>query len=209
MYLIAPVMTRTTTHEIPGGVQVITPDSLNLVTPYVLYEQRDWFEDEIAFLRRLLQPGQRAIDIGANYGVYTLSIAKAVGPTGAVWAFEPTSSTAAFLAQSIAANHFTQVVLERSALSGECGTAQLTIHNSPNSIPWHGASRLETPARRFRWSLSTTAWNGMVGKHRLRQNRCRGRGGQHYRWRAALLCQLLPLDSLRNQSQLTNCTWTW
>jgi protein O-GlcNAc transferase len=124
-------MTTTTTHEIPGGVQVVTPDTLNLVTPYVLYEQRDWFEDEIAFLRRLLQPGQRAIDIGASYGVYTLSIAKAVGPAGAVWAFEPTSSTAAFLAQSIAANHFTQVVLERSALSGECGTAELTIHNSP------------------------------------------------------------------------------
>jgi FkbM family methyltransferase len=124
-------MTRTTTHEIPGGVQVVTPDSLNLVTPYVLYEQKDWFEDEIVFLRRLLQPGQRAIDIGANYGVYTLSIAKAVGPTGAVWAFEPTSSTAAFLAQGIAANHFTQVVLERSALSGECGTAELTIHSSP------------------------------------------------------------------------------
>ena len=124
-------MTRTTTHEITGGVKVVTPDSLNLITPYVLYEQHDWFEDEIAFLRRALQPGQQAIDIGANYGVYTLSIAKTVGSTGAVWAFEPTSSTAAFLAQGIAANHFTQVVLERSALSGECGTAQLTINDSP------------------------------------------------------------------------------
>ncbi len=124
-------MTRTTTHEITGGVKVVTPDALHLITPYVLYEQQDWFEDEIAFLRRALQPGQQAIDIGANYGVYTLSIAKTVGPTGAVWAFEPTSSTAAFLAQSIAANAFSQVVLERSALSRECGTAQLTINDSP------------------------------------------------------------------------------
>ena len=124
-------MTRTTTHEITGGVKVVTPDALNLITPYVLYEQQDWFEDEIHFLRRALQPGQQAIDIGANYGVYTLSIAKTVGPTGAVWAFEPTSSTAAFLAQGIAANHFTQVVLEPSALSSKCGTAQLTINSSP------------------------------------------------------------------------------
>jgi len=124
-------MTRTLTHEMTDGVRVVTPDSLNLITPYVLGEQQDWFEDEIAFLRRSLQPGQRAIDIGANYGVYTLSIAKAVGPTGTVWAFEPTSSTAAFLAQGIAANHFTQVVLEQSALSRECGTAQLTINASP------------------------------------------------------------------------------
>ena len=82
-------MTRTSTLEIAGGARVVTPDSVNLITPYVLYEQQDWFEDEIGFLRRLLLPGQQAIDVGANYGVYTLSIAKVIGPTGTVWAFEP------------------------------------------------------------------------------------------------------------------------
>jgi FkbM family methyltransferase len=123
-------MTRISTLEMVGGARVVTPDSVNLITPYVLYEQQDWFEDEIGFLRRTLLPGQRAIDIGANYGVYTLSIAKVVGPTGTVWAFEPASSTAAFLAQGIAANNFTQVVLERSALSRNCGTAQLTVNEN-------------------------------------------------------------------------------
>ena len=123
-------MTRTSTLEITGGTRVVTPDSVNLITPYVLYEQQDWFEDEIGFLRRFLLPGQQAIDVGANYGVYTLSVAKAVGPTGAVWAFEPASSTAAFLAQGIAANNFTHVVLERSALSRECGTGQLAINDN-------------------------------------------------------------------------------
>jgi FkbM family methyltransferase len=123
-------MIRTSTLEIAGGARVVTPDSVNLITPYVLYEQQDWFEDEIGFLRRLLQPGQQAIDVGANYGVYTLSIAKVIGPTGTVWAFEPASSTAAFLAQGIAANNFTQVVLERSALSRDCGTAQLTVNDN-------------------------------------------------------------------------------
>ena len=123
-------MTRTSTLEIAGGARVVTPDSVNLITPYVLYEQQDWFEDEIGFLRRLLLPGQQAIDVGANYGVYTLSIARVIGPTGTVWAFEPASSTAAFLEQGIAANNFTQVVLERSALSRDCGTAQLTVNDN-------------------------------------------------------------------------------
>ena len=124
-------MTRTRTFEITGGARIVTPDSLNLVTPYVLFEQEDWFEEEIGFLRSFLQPGQYAIDVGANYGIYTLSIAKAVGPTGAVWAFEPASSTAAFLEQGIAANPFTRVILERSALSRECGSAQLTLNDDP------------------------------------------------------------------------------
>jgi hypothetical protein len=120
---MSSIATPTRTFEIAGGARIVTPDSMSLVTPYVLYEQQDWFEEEIGFLRSFLQPGCRAIDIGANYGIYTLSIAKAVGPTGAVWAFEPASSTAAFLEQGIAANGFQQVTLERSAVSCECGTA--------------------------------------------------------------------------------------
>jgi len=121
---------RTRTLEIAGGVQVVVPDSLNLLTPYVLFEQRDWFEDEIGFVRRLLRPGQRTIDIGANYGVYALTMAKIVGPTGAVWAFEPASSTAALLAQGVAANNFSQVVVECSAISSACGTARLSLNDN-------------------------------------------------------------------------------
>ena len=112
------------------GVRIVVPDSLDLITPYVLCEQQDWFEDEIKFLRHLLQPGQKIIDIGANYGVYTLSMAKTVGPTGRVWSFEPTSSTASLLAEGIAANGFAQITLERSALSSASGTAQLSLNQN-------------------------------------------------------------------------------
>lgn len=113
---------------IADGVQVVVPNSLDLLTPYVLIEQQDWFEDEIKFLRRLLEPGQKVIDIGANYGVYTLSMAKTVGPAGQVWAFEPASSTARLLAAGIAINQFSQVILDHRALSRASGTAQLSLH---------------------------------------------------------------------------------
>ncbi len=60
---------RTRTLEISGSVHIVVPDSLNLLTPYVLFEQRDWFEDEIGFVRRLLQPWTTDHrDIGANFG---------------------------------------------------------------------------------------------------------------------------------------------
>lgn len=133
-------MTPTATLTLVDGTRIVVPDSLELITPYVLREQHDWFEDEIKFLRRLLQSGQNAIDIGANYGVYTLSIAQAVGPTGRVWAFEPASSTASLLAQGIAANGFAQVVLEQSAVSSTSGTAQLSINrDSELNALTHGA----------------------------------------------------------------------
>src|SRR5512145_3343913 len=116
-------MHPTTTVTLVDGVRVVVPDTLDLITPYVLQEQQDWFEDEIRFLRRLLQPGQKVIDIGANYGVYTLSMAHVVGPEGRVWAFEPATNTARLLAEGIASNGFSQVILEPSALSNACGTA--------------------------------------------------------------------------------------
>ncbi|MEF8699914.1 MAG: FkbM family methyltransferase [Candidatus Accumulibacter sp. UW20] len=131
----------TATFTLVDGVRIVVPDSLDLITPYVLCEQEDWFEDEIRFLRRLLQPGQKVIDIGANFGVYALCMAKCVQPTGHVWAFEPTSSTALLLAEGIAANGFTQVTLVQSALSSVSGTAQLSLNPNPelNSLV-HGAT---------------------------------------------------------------------
>ncbi len=110
------------------GVRIVVPDSLDLITSYVLREQQDFFEDELPFVRRLLQPGQKVIDIGANYGTYTLPMAQKVGANGHVWAFEPSSSTAQFLAQGIAANGFTQVTLVQKAVSSAPGSAQLTLH---------------------------------------------------------------------------------
>jgi protein O-GlcNAc transferase len=123
-------MKSTTTIAQVDGVRVIVPDSLNLITTYVLREQKDWFEDEIKFLREVIQPGHRVIDIGANYGVYTLTMAKLVGPAGYVCAFEPATITASQLRASITANNFNHVVVEQKALSRKKGTAQLSLNDN-------------------------------------------------------------------------------
>ena len=121
-------MSAITTLSLIDGVQIVVPNSLDHITPYVLQEQLDWFEEEVKFLRKLLRSGGRAIDIGANHGVYALCIAKIIGPTGRIWAFEPASSTSELLEKSIAANGFTQVELVRRALSSNSGSAQLSLN---------------------------------------------------------------------------------
>lgn len=121
----------TTTITQADGVHLILPDTLNIITPYVLMEQEDWFEDELRFLRRVVEPGQQVIDIGANYGVYALSLAKAVGDQGRVWAFEPATATAALLARSATVNGFAQLTVRQAAVSSEAGTASLALQASP------------------------------------------------------------------------------
>jgi len=117
--------------KICNDVIVRVPNSCQLMTPYVLQEQQDWFEDEIKFLRTFIKPGMNVIDIGANYGVYTLSIAKLIGDSGKIWAFEPTSATAEYLEKSINDNNFNNITLIKAGLSDRIGKARL--FTSPNA----------------------------------------------------------------------------
>ncbi len=116
------------TLTLKDDVRICVPDSIELLTPYVLQEQNDWFESEIDFLRRLARPGMQIIDIGANYGVYTLALAKRIQPHGRIWAFEPASNTAAYLHRSLAANQYDHVALIRAALSDRPGQAAFELN---------------------------------------------------------------------------------
>lgn len=103
--------------NLAGVATIRVPASLDVMTRYVVEEQDDWFEDEIRFVRKLLLPGQHVIDVGANYGVYTLSMAAAVGHSGKVCSFEPDPTTARWLRESVELNGFKQVEIIESAVS--------------------------------------------------------------------------------------------
>jgi protein O-GlcNAc transferase len=131
-----------TTFTIPGGASVVVPDNPRLMTPFVLEEQGDWFENEIHFIRRWLKPGMAVVDVGANYGLYTLTCAQLVGPAGRVWSYEPASLPRSFLSESIVKNGLAQVQVVGRALSDHEGTARLGIASNAelNSLNETGQS---------------------------------------------------------------------
>jgi len=108
-----------------SGLKVCVPATLGCVSTYILLEQEAWFEKEAQFVERLVEPGDTAVDIGANYGVYALALARAVGPDGQVFAYEPSAQTAAYLAESKKLNAAASLVIEQRALSDTEGWAQL------------------------------------------------------------------------------------
>lgn len=87
--------------NVRGGARMSVPEDLDNLTTYILLEQEDWFEDEIRFVRRWLSPGMHAVDIGASLGVYTATMAQAVGRDGRIWAFEPTPQSADLLQRTL------------------------------------------------------------------------------------------------------------
>lgn len=111
--------------EGPGGARLFVDLSDHVIGLSIV---RDQYEaEEIAFARRMLRPGDTAIDVGAHIGFFTMHMASAVGPSGRVYAFEPLPANAALLERSIAENRFEdRVSVGRAAVGAASGEATLT-----------------------------------------------------------------------------------
>ena len=71
---------------------------------------------ETHFIKSNLNEGMTFVDIGANIGWFTLIAAKAVGPKGRVYAFEPRTYLYKYLLKSIKLNNFDWVKAYNYAL---------------------------------------------------------------------------------------------
>jgi FkbM family methyltransferase len=83
------------------------------------------FETEL--ILSLTGKGDTVLDIGANIGYYTLLLARKVGPTGQVYAFEPDEENFALLKRNVEVNGYTNVVLEKKAVADRTGPATLFL----------------------------------------------------------------------------------
>ncbi|WP_019501416.1 FkbM family methyltransferase [Pseudanabaena sp. PCC 6802] len=107
-------------------VMAVEP-SFNSIVTSVLVSEGDWFEYEMEFWRKWIQPGMTIIDVGANAGVYTFSAARAVGSTGRVFAIEPFSKCVRYLNETRSINRLDWVKICPGAASDRNGTAKLSL----------------------------------------------------------------------------------
>ena len=64
-----------------------------------------------------VKDGDNVIDLGANIGYFTLILAKLVGPTGKVFAFEPDPRNLALLKKNVEYNNYKNVIIVPKAVS--------------------------------------------------------------------------------------------
>ncbi len=65
------------------------------------------------------------VDIGANIGLFTLTAARVIGPTGHVYAFEPGNDNCAYLRKNIEQNGYKNVTVIEKAVTDKTGTCTL------------------------------------------------------------------------------------
>jgi FkbM family methyltransferase len=110
------------------GISLAVEASLRSIVTIVLLAEGDWFEAEMEFWRKQIQPGMTVIDVGANVGVYTFSAAQQVGSSGRVVAIEPFSGCVQCLQETRRINEMDWVTICAGAASDRSGTARLSLH---------------------------------------------------------------------------------
>jgi FkbM family methyltransferase len=80
-----------------------------------------------SFLLTALKPGMIFFDVGANVGLFAISVAKKLGGKG-VFAFEPCSSTYGLLKQNLLLNRLADVNVAQIALGDSVGEGVLQIN---------------------------------------------------------------------------------
>ncbi len=70
------------------------------VTPWIR-RHATWEQDVLRYLGSVVRPGMTVVDVGANVGFHTVSLARLVGPAGRVYAFEPLEPTLQLLTANL------------------------------------------------------------------------------------------------------------
>lgn len=96
-----------------------------------IFAFREYYESELPYLEKILSPGKVFVDVGANFGIYTLVASKLVGDTGRVLAFEPTAESFGILRKNIELNRCSNVYAFQVALAETKGKAWLNHEWDP------------------------------------------------------------------------------
>ena len=86
---------------------------------------------ELTFVSRYLRPDDRAMDIGANVGIFSVVMGVTVGTLGRVFAFEPVPANISRLEKNLSKNGLGNVQVFPLALGASDGQMRLHIATDP------------------------------------------------------------------------------
>lgn len=101
-----------------GTIEVAAPD--RYIRPAIELTG-EYSGDEIDLYQALLRPGDVAVDVGANIGVLSIAMGRAVGPTGRLLAFEPQRLVFDILNRNLARHGLDRAETHRAILAEQDG----------------------------------------------------------------------------------------
>jgi FkbM family methyltransferase len=111
-----------------------------------IYKYGEFSHLEMEVLKQLCQPGHIVIEVGANIGAHTVGLAKHIGDTGRLFAFEPQRIVFQTLCANIALNNLINVECYWAALSEEKGSITVPEINPRQAFNFGGVTLLQNKA---------------------------------------------------------------
>jgi FkbM family methyltransferase len=122
-----------------------------------------WREPEIDLIACAVRPGDSVLDLGANYGVYSYYLSRAVGASGRVYAFEPVPFTSGTLRMIIKVLGLTNVKLVAKGCSDVAGIVDFDVPVQTSGAISAGQAHIadrnddrEGKEQQVRWNRSRT-----------------------------------------------------
>ena len=113
--------------EVFGNKLFLNKKGLALsISHYGTYEK-----SEAKVMEEKIKGGNIVVDVGANIGLHTLNMARIVGNTGQVFAFEPDPSNFKILGKNVKVNNYKNIILEQKAVGDKHGRATLYQSDNP------------------------------------------------------------------------------
>jgi len=108
----------------------------------------EWSTAEIKLLRAIVKEGDTVVDVGAHIGTFAVPLAKAAGPSGVVYAFEPQRMVFQLLTGNVALNSLSNVLTFRQAVGEtEVAAVQIAALDPEANQNW-GAFSIKTASAR-------------------------------------------------------------
>ena len=111
------------------------------LTPHLL-RQGCWEPDVARFFLRIVKPGMRVVEVGANVGYYTLLACSLVGPTGRVTAFEANPAAVTLTRRSLLVNGFR----DRATI------VEMAVTDAPGTVILHQLDQRQIDSSLFDFS---------------------------------------------------------
>lgn len=107
-----------------GVIRHIGQTEIRFPPKWSRYYEAEYEPETFDFFREHVRSGQTVLDIGGHIGLFAVTTAKLVGPTGTVFTFEPTPFTRSVLQEVVDLNSVSDIVEVRGeAVSSRRGEA--------------------------------------------------------------------------------------
>jgi FkbM family methyltransferase len=156
---------RPLTVRLPEGPALrLHPDSR--LAEILVFE--DFEVSERTLVSRFLRGGDVFVDVGANFGLFTVIAARRVGPAGHVYAFEPVAPTYSRLQENVLLNNCPNVDCIQLGLSDRSGPAQMTV-SLDGFDAWNSLGRPTRGEKLAQREIACTTWDEFCKEQQVRR----------------------------------------